>query len=426
MRSRHLVHRSVLAALALVAAPLCTGQALAGPPAAALTGVVTLVGSPVARATVTVTPLPLPGTTWPAQYRAEPLAVGRTDATGHFTLPLDVGASLAHAAAEANSDIVNFWVQAFYNDVGNVGTVNDPNSLVDGGTGTAYGAADLAYVAVVDAVENSAAGDVVATVLSTPDPMALELTAYQAAEQAQMTGFGLAQTLGAPASDPSGGGSSEPCRSTYAPIVTVVATENDYQPVGEGHVMYDSTGTFSYGEHANTDLTGAYKVGGGSWDATAGASHMGNKKAMVTKGFVAHEAMAVTTGFRYRKERVEFTDDYGDKHVCRTDYRVVPETWVGGEIDGTDVSSHDSYAQMDAARGKKWAQPFGKGAGFTKDMSKGEKYNAGVTAFGIGLSAQSEWSAQVDMVWQFGRATTEHWLYGSNGDPVHAATLYAW
>jgi hypothetical protein len=415
----------LVVALALLAAPLSVGQAFASP-AAALTGVVTLKGSPVAGATVTVTALPLPGTEWPTQYRATPLAIGRTGVTGHFTIPLDVSGSLAYLAAQVNSDTVNMWVQAFYNAVDNVGTVNDPNTIVDGGKGTAYGAADLAYTTVVETVESTPAGDVVATVLSTPDPVALELTAYQAAEQAQMTGTSLAAPLLGPASDPGGGGGSEPCRSTYAPIVTVEDTETDFQPVGEGHVMYDSTGSFAYGEHANTDLDGAYKIGGGAWDTTAGASHMGNKKAMVTKDFVAYEAVVVTTGFRYRKERVEFTDDQGDKHVCRTDHRIVPETWVGGGIDGADVSSHDSYGQMDAARGKEWADPFGKGYGFVKNMNKGEKYKIGVTAFGIGLTAQSEWSAQVDMTWKFGRQTDQHWLYGSN-DPIKAAaTVYAW
>jgi hypothetical protein len=228
---------------------------------------------------------------------------------------------------------------------------------------------------------------------------------------------------GLPGQDPGGGSGS--CRSTYAPLVTVVGKEVDYQAVGEAHVMYDSTGKFEYGEHANTDLNGAYSAGGGPYSTSGSANHMGNKSGMVRQAFTAHQAYVVRTGFHYRKERLDFTDDQGDGHVCRSDFRIIPDGWVAGAILGDNVSSHDSAGQMDAARGKTWATLFGPDTEFEKNTSKGQKYKTGVTAFGITLGAQSEWSNQVDVHWTFGSGD-DHWLYGSDNTVIKAKNVYAW
>jgi hypothetical protein len=90
------------------------------------------------------------------------------------------------------------------------------------------------------------------------------------------------------------------------------------------------------------------------------------------------------------------------------------------------MRSKDSYGQMDAARGKGWASVFGRKAFWTKSTARGYKYRAGVDAFGVGLTAQSTWSNQVDIYYTFGSATAEHWLYGSNARIVDAKNVYAW
>jgi hypothetical protein len=212
----------------------------------------------------------------------------------------------------------------------------------------------------------------------------------------------------------------------YATYVTIIGHDDNFDPIGEAHVAYDTTGKFTYGETANTDLGGAYSYKGGKWDISVGTNHMGNTKTEVIADYTAHQAYVGTTKFRYRKERLDFTDDWGDGHVCRTDYRIVPEGWLGGWLDGADVSSKDSGGQMDTARGKGWALKFRAKTHWTKDTSRGHKYHTDVSAFGVGLHATSTWSSDVQFHWDFGGATDEHWLYGSNGTIKDAENVYAW
>ena len=429
---------TLVVATTLLAAPAQVAHAGSG--AAALTGVVTLDGEPVSGAVVTVSALPTLGTDVASQYRESPLAMGRTNGTGHFAIEVTVSRNVAEAAQAFNADHVNLWLQAFYNavdeahdDVGNVTVTPD---VLWSDVGTAYTAADLAYVTVAQTGATSLVGEATATVMSVPEPATLELKAVEASRQAQMTGPALAEGFVGPVPCAAGDDvvgpvpctpddDEEPCRSMYAPLVTVERREISYQPVGELHAMYDTTGEFEYGEHANTDLNGAFKQEGGSWSATLNANHVGNKSALITKDYASRQAYVLLTGFRYRLERLDFTDDRGDGRVCRSDYRVLPDGWVGGYMFGADVSGHDSAGQLDTARAKGWAVIY-KGKGdFWKHTAKGEKYTAGVNAFGVGLFAVSEWSNQVDFTLHFGN-DGDHWIYGSNADPVEAKSVYEW
>jgi hypothetical protein len=421
---------AILAAVALLVAPLSAAHGATPVPTGVLTGVVTLAGQPVSGATVTVTALPgLDAPTGP--FRQEPMASGTTSATGRFSIPLAVNQNIIDMA-NLNGDYVNYWVQAFYNDV----EAADLDKMVWGGEGTAYTAADLAYSTLIDTGLTEPVSGAVGAVLSTPDTVTLELTAYEGADTVKMTSSGVARdgvntactttvSVGNSACGTAGEGSS--CESTYGPIITVVGRETNYGPIGEGHVEYDSTGTFSYGESANTDLDGAYSANGGPFKVTAGTSHMGNKSSTVTAAYTAGHASIQLSQFNYREERLDFTDDMGDGHVCRHDYRVIPEGWKGGGTTGADVRSHDSAGQMDAARGKGWATYYAPDMKrtYTKKTAKGERYKGSISAFGISLGAQSTWSTNVSMAWKFGTAT-DHWLYGSNGTSNDAENVYAW
>jgi hypothetical protein len=217
------------------------------------------------------------------------------------------------------------------------------------------------------------------------------------------------------------------CSSRYGPLVTVMARENHLAPIGEAHANYDMKARMDYGKHANTDLNGAFSFGGGPWKASVSGNHMGNKETVVSGKYGPFEAYVAKTSFSYRKEKLEFTDDRGDGHVCRIDYRVIPEGWTGGGWqNGDDVRYKDSSGQMDAARGKGWALPFGKNTAWTKNTGKGYKFHGSISAFGASLYAQSTWSNQVDLFYSFGKETTQHWLYGSNGQISDAENVYAW
>jgi hypothetical protein len=405
-------------ALAIVAVGAVLTAASANvPTAGVLTGVVTLDGKGVEGATVTLTFMP--GLDAPqGPVRQTPLASVETSGTGGFTLPLGVTDTIRNFAAQ-NSDRVNYLVQAFYRDVVQP-VVSDPTLAAPRTSGTVYTAADFAYSTLLDStiigsLAVTPGEEVVGGTLSTPDVVTLELTAIGA-------------IAGAESSVSSGSvDSGGECRSRYAPWVTIIAQENNLQPVGEVHANYDMTAKFDYGVHANTDLNGAFSFGGGPWKASVGTNHMGNKQTMTGATYGPFEGRVAKTVFRYRKERVEYTDDGGDGHVCRTDYRIVPEGWSGATwLDGDDVRSRDSFAKMDAARSKGWASAFKAKSYWTKKTSKGEKYTANVTAFGVSLSAQSMWSNQVDISFTFGPENIDHWLYGSNGEIADARTVYAW
>ncbi|MDQ1711922.1 MAG: hypothetical protein QOE45_1372 [Frankiaceae bacterium] len=392
---------AVIVALA-VGGTVITGPAQAGPSTPAVRGVVTLAGVPVGGADVTLTVVPgLDAPTGP--YRTSPLAVVSTDPSGHFAIPLAVTQAIADQAT-ANGYYANFVVQAFY-------TQRDGAEQM----GQAYSAADFLYSHMAQTTLTSPADDLAADALSTPDAVTLELTAVSAVDG-----------IGTDVADASTGTSGS-CRSRYAPYVSVIARENNMDPVGEAHANYDMTAKFDYGVHANTDLNGAMSFGGGPWKVTSSANHMGNKLTMTGATYGPFEAYVVQTVFRYRKEKLEFTDDDGDGHVCRTDYRIVPEGWSGASWqNGANVRSKDSGGQMDAARSKKWAAVFAKNSYWTKSTSRGYKYHTGVDAFGVGLYAQSTWSNQVDIHYTFGPQINDHWLYGSDGPIAKASTVYAW
>ncbi|MDQ1712546.1 MAG: hypothetical protein QOE45_1996 [Frankiaceae bacterium] len=399
------------------------------PSAPALRGTVTLAGQSVRGAVVTLTVLP--GLHAPdGPYRQQPAAMGTTDARGRFSLSLPAIDEVL-AQAEENGEYVNYIVQAYYNEIENaVGPTNVANVMTVYGNlgGQAYSAADLVYSAVVDTGATDPGSDAVGAVLSTPDAVTLEMTAVQGADVGAQTTTDIAAAVSGDIGAVAGvGGSGSECRPMYAPWVTVVARGSTFDPIGEGHVEYDSTGLLTYGQTANTDLDGAYSANGGPFKVTAGTNHMGNKSSTVTAAYTAGHANIQLSQFRYRKERLDFTDDWGDGHVCRSDYRIVPEAWVGGGKTGKDVRSHDSAGQMDAARGKGWAVYYQGDIKrtYTKKTSKGQKYKGSVSAFGVALSAQTTWSTTASMKWSFG-TDVDHWLYGSNNSPDAAENVYAW
>ena len=386
----------------MVATPAMADQA------PSVTGVVVLAGNAVEGAVVTLTPLHgLDGPDGP--YRQAPVATATTGTNGTFSLPLQATPDVM-ALSTRNGGFVNYALRTFYNPA----VSTDLGTAFGQAGGTAFGATDLVYTQVIGTGATTPAEEAAGAVLATPDPVTLELTAMGA-------------VAGAESVVENPGSEDAQCRSQYGPIVTVLARENSLDPVGEVHTNYDMTAKFDYGEQANTDLNGAYSFGGGPWKVTVNASRMANKKTLVGATYGPFESFVVRTVFKYRKEKLEYTDDMGDGRVCRTDYDIIPEGWTGGTWqDGADVRSKDSFAQMDAARAKEWAMVFGRGAHFVKNTSRGHKYHTGVVAFGIGLYARSMWSNQVDIRYTFGTETSEHWLYGANGSPPDAKNVYAW
>jgi hypothetical protein len=72
----------------------------------------------------------------------------------------------------------------------------DPGNIVWGGEGTAYSAATLAYSTVMNTGLADPLDDLTGAVLSAPDPVTLELTTYETADQAQMTGGSMVNRPG--------------------------------------------------------------------------------------------------------------------------------------------------------------------------------------------------------------------------------------
>lgn len=67
----------------------------------------------------------------------------------------------------------------------------------------------------------------------------------------------------------------------------------------------------------------------------------------------------------------------------------------------------------------------GRKPSFDRSTNKSYTYTAGVSAFGVGLSAQSGYSCYVTLRWAFGDQTITHYLIGANAYITTAAIIYS-
>lgn len=129
-----------------------------------------------------------------------------------------------------------------------------------------------------------------------------------------------------------------------------------------------------------------------------------------------------------RKEKLTF---YGlGNRVCKTEYWIIPERWLGaGIMEGRDTSHMDGAGgYLDAKRkSETFVAYFGANSGWYKNTGRGATYTGDVQAFGITLKAQSSYSTNLDLRYSFGAMTVEpHILFAPDAPVREAKTVYAY
>lgn len=196
-------------------------------------------------------------------------------------------------------------------------------------------------------------------------------------------------------------------------------------PVGEYHSYLDMSGWFAYGEFANTEFGVAVSSSGSGGWSLRGTTTVKNGDSADFKifhgSFYGHHQ---NTNFRFGKYKWSkicpfFTD---------TEYTIEAERWMGGFWEGRDVSRWDGGAQWHEATDAhpQYDCPYPAHAEFHRHVNRGFTYSGDVQAFGVGLTARSDYGANVDMFWKMGSGGFTHDLFGYRGSCTTDTNVYAW
>ncbi len=192
--------------------------------------------------------------------------------------------------------------------------------------------------------------------------------------------------------------------------------------VGELHTRYwAADATFIYGAQADSDIELALSTDNGPYsaDSTIKVSNSVGQTAGVEKQSQdwAHQ---IVLPFHYEQDRLETFCPAGSYY--ENTYQVYATEWTGGlGPEGVDKSAYDGLSDQRNARNMY------PGAIYERKNISAVTYSVGVTAFGVGLSAQSGYSQWVQLHWQ-ARADSGGYgcLYGSHGDYLaNAGIIYA-
>ena len=390
-------------ALMVTAAPTAFAQE---PPGVVIRGVVLdPAGAPLPDAAITITALrPMDAAPVGGSYSDDPLAVATSRADGSFSLALTGPFPDLAEFASTNNGFANFWLNAR-----KILDVATSPGLVPA-NGTVYSTADLLYLAVDETgVPETVTGEG-GEAVGVADLVVLETTASALVNSVLTSGI-----------------SDSECSPTGRGEWTVEGRDVYWEPFGQIHTGWDTSLRIEYGKHANTDLSGAYKVGGGSWKATSGYAHMGNEAEIIEASYSEYRGTSVLTKFKYVLERFDFRNS-ASSAPCYTEHRIRPEGWQRDSLmDGIDRYNESTWADLIKSKENKVIGEFKEGTKWVKKTGRGRKMTVEVQAFGVGLSAQSTWSAQIDVFYTFGSGTKRHhYIYHPTRSLSDAPAIYAW
>ncbi len=219
----------------------------------------------------------------------------------------------------------------------------------------------------------------------------------------------LASTLAAAGTVPQGPG---PNCGTSGSWVTQSETDA-YTVVGELHTVTDLSGTFSYGQTADSTIgVGASSDGGSTWSVSGSVSINNSSGGTVTQGNqAANWGKQLKTEFHYLKQRFYCI-------VWTSYYRVIASRWDGSMQIGNDVSSWDNH------RNQYWNSVLGRGT-FTRSTNTAYNYSGAVCVFGVCLNATSGFSTNVVLHWTNTSQSTTRYVYGNNDYPPYSTIIYA-
>jgi hypothetical protein len=191
----------------------------------------------------------------------------------------------------------------------------------------------------------------------------------------------------------------------------------NFTAVGELHTASDSTGKFTYGRTADSDIGVAFSDSGGPW-YLSGSAHAGNSlSASVSLSAGANFGHRIISTFNYAQ--LWFVADCFEGNDLYMGHREVEvDTWRGS------ITSDYDWSSLDNHRNAYW-NIFGKGAGFSRTTTDFVKYSGAVSIWGASLTAKSGASTFVKESWTFGSAQNAHYLYGNDNTPPYAHRIFA-
>jgi hypothetical protein len=208
---------------------------------------------------------------------------------------------------------------------------------------------------------------------------------------------------------------------------TIVAESDPLIVVGEYHANWDVDGYLKYGTTADSDLGIGTKSGSSAWEVT-GSMHVGNGRSGSSKwNRGPYFGKQLQSQFHYIKERVrQRCSFFGLSTLDHSTYVIRATKWSGGATEGTDVSNWDGswgYNNTPVA----FRQPYAANTEAHRAELEAHTYTAEIVVFGVTLSANSGYSTNVVMHWEFGSGTSRpHWLLGKDGPALEATIVYSY
>ena len=176
-------------------------------------------------------------------------------------------------------------------------------------------------------------------------------------------------------------------------LVDLLDKEARWQPVGEVHSTPGTKVRYTYGESAMTSLGAAVKAEGGHWKVSGSA--------MITNDGSFDTEMPIMPNTFARRVNGEFNYVHNRKTYCPEGYNtdrgptathmeeIKALGWTGGLDYDTGSLPGDDHDSCEKAIDEMHAMTVLPNRTYTKKSGKSFKYTFGVSAFGVGLNAES-------------------------------------
>jgi hypothetical protein len=409
----------------------------------------------------------------PAAYAqstvAHIVATGRTTSTGVFVIPIPVTPDVL-AETRYHNGRGQFDVSATKNLV--TGTAHGVRNrvvggaggftatLTEGGTNTSalvFGALNLGYMTIGDAtspgsiglhsetpyeytpaadVDNARPRGIPGVSMYIPDQSASDVAIPYDPTAADPAPW-IAETPSTRnPDDTSGGGWADICKHTDNQErwhTKRLDREYRWHPVGEVHSSTDEKVYYTYGQAAHTKIGTSYNQSGKGWKVNGGftiGTSRGTEAKMATQrpSFSRH----VMAEFFHVKEAMMrcpqgYDEERGPWPLFKDRIRAI--SWQGTlQYDSRDISGRDTKDEYERAFDEGRAGHMERGGTFIKNAGKSFKWEAGVTAFGVQIFAESYHDTTHKMTLKAGRSRMEYKIMGSHAAPPDPSnvTVYAW
>lgn len=210
----------------------------------------------------------------------------------------------------------------------------------------------------------------------------------------------------------------------YIPIVDcyvsdeVISTTVAKTKAGEYHSWDYMSGTWSYGKTGDSEIEAAVS-GGSGYQAGGFVAVRNTRGSAVNIARIGRFGKQFKLDFEYVKEKTTM--------ICplwaSEDYRIRATEWIGGAVEGLDVSGGDGPAAANANIATR--DCYTHGATWTKNTGKGYLYSAAVSAFGVSLRSTNGYSTNLKSTWAMGSSDRNYFLFGTDARPEGARVVYA-